>query len=248
MCGRYAFTSPVTAMREVFELGDPLPNLRPQYNIAPSQAVPIVLEGASGRVMGHVRWGLVPSWMRAFPKDRPQINARSETISEKPMFRSAYQSRRCLVPANGFYEWRRGRVKDNHPFLIHAQNMAVFAMAGIWETWTAPDGTKVHSMAIVTKDAEASIEAIHHRMPVVLRPENYRLWLAKDGAAGLEAVMKETGQVDLQYHPISTNINKASNDGNDLLTPVDDPAMAGSVIAASQTTKPVGAAQQYSLF
>lgn len=248
MCGRYAFTSPASAMRDVFDLSDPLPNLRPQYNIAPSQAVPIILQTAGGRILARVRWGLVPSWMRTFPKDRPQINARSETISEKPMFRSAYQSRRCLVPTNGFYEWRRGKIKDNHPFLIHAPDMAVFAMAGIWETWVAPDGTKIHSMAIVTKEAEASIDAIHHRMPVVLRPENYRFWLAEEGATNLDSVMAEVDQVELHYHPISTDINKASNDGGELLTPVEDPATSRAAIAATQVTQKKGAPQQYSLF
>lgn len=248
MCGRYALTSPAEAMREIFKIDGPLPNLAPQYNIAPSQQVPIIRWDGQRRLLERVRWGLVPSWMRVFPKDRPQINARSETIADKPMFRAAYHARRCLVPTNGFYEWRRGTVKDNHPFLIHAPNHAMFAMAGIWETWTAPDGSQINSMAIVTKEADPSLKAIHHRMPVVLSVEDYGEWLQGAASPPVQVSQKGLDKFDLKHHPVSIDINKASNDRIELLTPVDDPADTPRPSAADFRGQSQSHTEQYSLF
>jgi putative SOS response-associated peptidase YedK len=220
MCGRYMFTSPLDAVRQFFGLEAGL-NLAPRYNIAPRQSVPIVRIGAdaSARELTMVEWGLVPSWAKERPTSKPLINARLETIAEKPSFRAAYKRRRCLVPANGFYEWQNvgGR---KVPHYIHMKAGALFAFAGIWEVWHGPGGdAALESMAIITTEANDDIGALHHRMPVVVGVEDFSLWLENDEIGGSDPLdrLQAVPHGTFSFHPVSTRLNNVRNEGSDLL-------------------------------
>ena len=175
MCGRYALTSPPAVLAERFHLLW-TPELEPHYNIAPSQTIPVVRETGQGREMALLRWGLIPSWAKEASIGMKLVNARGETLADKPAFRSAYRQRRCLIPADAFYEWKAiaGR---KQPYCIRMRDGGPFGMAGLWERWKAPDGQTVESCAIVTVDANALIAELHERMPLILAPDDYDAWL-----------------------------------------------------------------------
>ena len=208
MCGRYSLTSPVEAMAGLF-LFDERPNLGVRFNIAPTQDVPVIQAGRGGnRELVMMRWGLVPSWAKEIGSSAPLINARSETVTEKPSFRSAYAKRRCLIPADGFYEWKKGKGKEpKQPFRIAFPDDATFAFAGIWERWQDAQGNFVKSCAIMTMKASDQIADIHHRMPVILKPECHDTWLA-----AYEISLIEAYEGPLLAYPIGTVVNKVSND------------------------------------
>jgi putative SOS response-associated peptidase YedK len=179
MCGRYMITSPEQAMLALFEAkraGDPAPDL-PRLNVSPTQTVPVVVAREGRRTLVPMRWGFLPHWYKA-PTDGPLlINARAETIATKPAFRAAVRERRCLVPADGFYEWK-GASGAKVPFVIRPRRPGPIAFAGIWQNW-GPDVAP--TCAIVTCAASAALAAIHERMPVVLAPEDWPLWLGEAG-------------------------------------------------------------------
>ena len=221
MCGRYMLTSPVEAIRQIFQVGGGL-NLPARYNIAPGQQIPMVRAAKDGRELVMAEWGLVPSWMKQKPASRPMINARSETIAEKPSFRSAFARRRCLVPANGFYEWHKGR-NGKIPMLIHLEGQALFAFAGIWEAWWGAEGDELlESVAIVTRAATPNIGPIHERMPVMLAEGDISLWLGEDDIA-LGEVLPRLAQrrpEEIRFHAVSKRVNAVKNDDPSLIEPV----------------------------
>jgi len=176
MCSRYNLTSPAEAVRAYFRHAN-VETFPPRYNIAPSQPVLIVRLNERGeRHLGLVRWGLIPGWVKD-PRDYAMlINARSETAATKPSFRGAMRHRRCLVPANGFYEWT-GPSGHKQPYLIAKPDQSLLAFAGLHEHWLGPDGSEIDTMAILTCDANATIGRIHDRMPVIIEPENFDRWL-----------------------------------------------------------------------
>lgn len=182
MCSRYSLSTPAETLAEHFRL-ERIPPLTPRHNIAPSQQVPIVRlpltesrPQMSGREMTLVRWGLIPAWAKDPAIGNRMINARAETVAEKPAFREAFARRRCLVPADGYYEWQRvGRGKQ--PCCIRMRDGRPFAFAGLWEQWTRPDGKVVETCAILTTEPNETLRPIHDRMPVILDPDNYDLWL-----------------------------------------------------------------------
>jgi putative SOS response-associated peptidase YedK len=188
MCGRYSLTSPTEAVRRMFDFPEQ-PNLAVRVNIAPSQdvaAVRLGADGASARHFAWLRWGLIPSWAKEPGIGNRMINARAETIAEKPAFRAAFRRRRCLIPADGFYEWKTERGRKQ-PYRIALEGGAPFAFAGLWERWEgAGEAGAVESCTIATTEANARLKAIHHRMPVILAPEAYDLWL-DPAAPGAEA-------------------------------------------------------------
>lgn len=207
MCGRYSLTSPIEGLRALFRF-DELPNLQPRYNIAPTQDVPVVREReGSGREFSMLRWGLVPSWAKEIGVNAPLINARGETVTEKPSFRSAYANRRCLIPADGFYEWKKAGKGEKQPYRIALPDDEPFAFAGIWEHWQSAQGEFLESCAVITTDASEKIAEIHHRMPVILQPETYDKWLA-DPSPNLVAAFSGA----LKAYPIGTAVNKVAND------------------------------------
>lgn len=220
MCGRYSLTTPTEAMRALFGF-DELPNLGVRYNIAPTQDVPVVRHGESGeREFASIRWGLVPAWAKEIGGSAPLINARSETIAEKPSFRDAFQRRRCLIPSDGFYEWKTEN-GEKQAYRIALPDDEPFAFAGIWEQWRSAQGELLDSCAIITTDASAQIAEIHHRMPVILSPDHHEDWLATPSGALLGAYAGE-----LKAYPVSNAVNKVANDARalwDEVAPVKAP-------------------------
>ncbi len=223
-------TSAPEAMRQLFDWFEK-PNFPPRHNIAPTQPVPIViLDGGKRRFM-LVRWGLVPSWAKEMPQSL-LINARAETIAEKPSFRGAFRHRRALMPADGFYEWKAEGKGQKQPYVIRRVDRAPFAMAALWDNWMPADGSEIDSCAVVTCEANETLNPIHHRMPVILDEKDWEKWL--DPATPpkeLQALMRPAPAGLLDAQPVSTRINRVANDDASLL----DPA---SVSAEPEEQKP----------
>jgi putative SOS response-associated peptidase YedK len=181
MCGRYMITSPFEAMARLFE-AEPaaLGPDAPRPNLSPTQSAPVVLAGAAGRRIVPMRWGLLPPWYKTANGGPLLINARAETLAEKPAFRTAARERRCLVPADGFYEWQ-GEKGAKTPFVIRARAGGLLAFAGVWQDWRGPDGATIPTFAIVTCAANATLAPIHDRMPVLIAPADFALWLGEAG-------------------------------------------------------------------
>jgi putative SOS response-associated peptidase YedK len=223
MCGRYSITTPTEALRQLMGFLDLL-NLEPRYNLAPTQLAPVVRLEADGKARRLVllRWGLIPSWAKDAKIGAQCINARSDGVAEKPAFRSAVRRRRCLVPADGWYEWKAaGKTKQAYRIVLAAGGP--FAFAGIWESWRSPEGASVESFAVITTDASPDIAPIHHRQPVVLEPDQYALWL-EPGEARLEdqlALLKPSRPGLLSGYAISSRVNHVKNDDADLIKPAE---------------------------
>ena len=225
MCGRFALRAPANALANLFDLPEE-PVLVPRYNIAPTQPVGLVrLHSATAtRTWALALWGLIPSWAKDPSMGARMINARSETVSEKPSFRAAFRRRRCLIPAPGFYECQKlGKAKQ--PYFIGMADDQPFALAGLWEYWEGSDGSALESCTILTTTPNELMEPIHNRMPVILEPNDYDQWLG----TGRDADRKE--QAELQHllrpfpadkmraYPISTYVNNPRNEGADCIAP-----------------------------
>lgn len=202
-------------------------DFQPRYNIAPSQGVPVVaLDRGLCRIL-EMRWGLTPSWARAKVGPRggvrlPEfINARSETVSAKPSFRSAFRQRRCLVPADGFFEWKKGLDGSKQAHCVRFFDRQVFGMAAIWETWTSPDGEQREGVCVLTTAANRDLKTLHDRMPVVLHPDHYEFWLNPSSPlAPVEDLLQPLPDGFLEVYPVSNRVNKPGQDDVDLLSPV----------------------------
>lgn len=221
MCGRFDLHSSAQTVAEHFAALSRLPPelLRPRYNVAPSQAVPVVRDGAGGRELVSLAWGLLPSWAKAPDGLRP-INARVETVFDKPMFRAAVRRRRCLVPADAYYEWQV-LASGKQPWRIAAADGGLLALAGIWEQWSGGDGPPLQSMALLVRPATAGVAAIHDRMPVLLAPADHAAWLAPESPPEwLRALVGRTEPgVALAGYPVGLRVNNARNDGPELIEP-----------------------------
>jgi len=219
MCGRYALTSPPAVIAERFHLLW-APEIEAHYNIAPSQMIPVVRETAEGRALALLKWGLIPWWAKDAHIGAKLVNARAESLADKPAFRDAYRHRHCLVPANAFYEWKlvAGR---KQPYCIRMRDQALFGMAGLWEHWVAPDGQVVESCTIVTVDANALVGELHDRMPLILAPADYDAWLcAGTSKAALPHAVAAEAMV---AYPVSPLVSNARNDDPACLDPIDAP-------------------------
>ena len=219
MCGRFLLYSPVDLLQRAFGFSE-LPNLQPRYNVAPTQAVPIIRrKEGGGRELTMVRWGLVPFWAKDLKIGSQLINARAETVTSKPAFRAAFAKRRCLVPADGFYEWqKREGSKLKQPMLIRRRDGAPFAFAGLWESWRGPDG-EVQTCTIVTTEANAVLSPIHNRMPVVLEPGAYDRWLDPEQPSA--ELLLPCPDEWLEAFPVSTQVNNVRNDAAELIEPLN---------------------------
>ena len=222
MCGRFVLTTPAEALRQAFDFVE-RPNLAPRYNIAPTQDVPVIRQRRNPpgeRTIQMLRWGLVPPWAVSLAGGAKMINARAETIMEKPAFRTAFLRRRCLVPADGFYEWRPGDA-TKQPYRISARDGAPLAFAGLWERWSPPgqDGARpVDSFTIVTTAANRALAPLHHRMPVVLAPADHSGWLDPAAeASALLALLRPAADDRLRYVPVDRRVNNVRNDDAALL-------------------------------
>ncbi|MBS1709407.1 MAG: SOS response-associated peptidase [Armatimonadetes bacterium] len=215
MCARYAYFNGKLIQDDFGVV--PLPDLTPRYNAAPTQWMPVVLDDGETRVARLHRWGLVPSWAKDIAFGTNAINARAETLAEKPAFRSAFAQRRCIVPADGFYEWHtEGKVKT--PYFIQRADGKRLAMAGLFETWNGPDGP-IPTFTIVTTEANQQMTFFHDRMPVILEESDWEAWLDGDVVPGaVESLMKPfEGQLILS--PANKAVGKPSVEGPELLTP-----------------------------
>jgi putative SOS response-associated peptidase YedK len=221
MCGRYSQTSPPDVIRATFGYEE-RPNFPRRYNIAPSQPIAVVRMFEGRREFVLVRWGLIPSWVKDPRQFALLINARGETVNEKPAFEAAMRYRRCLIPANGFYEWQRtgGR---SRPFYIGRRDRAPLAFAGLWEAWMGPNGEELETAAIVTTRANSTLAPIHDRMPVIVPPEAFDRWLDHRAfdAVTASALIAPAADDELEAYEVSTAVNRVTNDGPDLIEPVD---------------------------
>jgi putative SOS response-associated peptidase YedK len=212
MCGRYSFTLPPEAIRELFRVVTVL-NLQPRYNIAPTQLVPVIgLEPSGERALKQFRWGLIPYWSKEMPKSAPLINARSEGIASSKMFSEAFQKRRCLVPADGFFEWHKDK-SDKRPWRIVDAERPAFAFAGVWEGWRNPEGEILRSFAIVTTDANEKLAPIHDRMPVMLKREDEDAWLdPTTPEPTLLSLLAPYDAARTELYRVDTRVNNVKND------------------------------------
>jgi putative SOS response-associated peptidase YedK len=219
MCGRFALIIDASLLADVFDV-DPPRELEPRFNIAPTQTIPIVRANREGsRELALVRWGLVPSWAKDEKMGARMINARGETVVEKPSFRSAVKSRRCLIPADGFYEWvRTGEGKQPH--FIHFSDARVFAFAGLWERWHKASGEPVDTCTVITTSPNELIADLHDRMPVILPQTVYDEWLepAPLDADRLKEVLAPHPALGMEAYPVSTYVNKPVNDGPECIS------------------------------
>jgi len=229
MCGRYSLSASGEQLKEQFGLSASPYGAEPRYNICPGSDAPVVRAGPEwGRTMvdgesvalDHLRWGLIPSWAKDTGSVKPMINARSETVADKPSFRSAFSHRRCLVPANGFYEWKKiGSRKC--PFHIHLAEYQLFAFAGLWDRWQGTEGSSITSFTILTTVPNKTVSDIHNRMPVIIDPNNYRLWLDPDisNRSRLEQLLIPYTSSSMTAYPVSDLVNNPRNDGSECISP-----------------------------
>ena len=223
MCGRFTLTAKPQAVAEAFGL-DPVPEeLAPRFNIAPSQAVAAV-PNLDPRHLDWLRWGLVPSWAKDPAIGNRMINARAEGVADKPSFRSAFRRRRCLVLADGFYEWKRDG-KRKVPMYIRMKSQAPFALAGLWETWKPKDdasGAPLRTCAIITTAPNEALAEIHDRMPVILPPDAYDLWLdpGDPGREALAGLLRPYPAAQMEAYAVSTMVNAPANDRPECVDPI----------------------------
>jgi putative SOS response-associated peptidase YedK len=220
MCGRFVITSPPAAVRQIFGYLEQ-PNFPPRHNIAPTQPVPVVIVENGIRHFRLMRWGLLPSWVKDPGKFTLLINARSETVREKPAFRNAIRRRRCLIPADGYYEWQAAGTRKR-PHFIHRRDGQPMGLAGLAEIWTGPNGEELDTVAIVTAPASADLAVLHHRVPVTIAPDDFARWLdcRDDDAEGVMALLVAPQEGEFAWHEVSTRVNRVANDDAQLILPI----------------------------
>ena len=222
MCGRFTVTSSPEAVRAMFRYPEQ-PNFPPRYNVAPTQPIAIVRLNEGKRQFALMRWGLLPSWVKDPRGFALLFNARGESVLDKPAFKNAMKRRRCLIPADGFYEWQADGAR-RRPFYVRARSGEPFAFAGLWETWMGPNGEELDTVAIVTTTANRTLRHIHERMPVILSPDAYDLWLdcARVDDVTAAALLAPAPDGLLEAYEISTAVNRVANDDPKLLEPLAD--------------------------
>ena len=227
MCGRYTVAVSAKELWEELGLeGEPPSDLEPRYNVAPSQEVPAVVDRDPTKLT-NLRWGLVPFWAKDPSIGHKMINARAEGIEKKPAFRHAFEKRRCLIPASGFYEWERrggtGKKGVKQPHYITLESGRPLTFAGVWEVWRDADGKRIASCAIVTTDAKGEIGKIHDRMPVILPPDAREVWLDREASQeDLIALLRPFPASKLAHHPVSKVVNSPANDVPECIEPVEE--------------------------
>ena len=237
MCGRYRLSRRKQLVQEYFDTDPGEEDWVPRYNIAPTQPVTIIRQNPREpvRELSLVRWGLIPSWAKDASAAARMINARSETAVTKPAFRDSLKSRRCLIPADGFYEWQRtGKAKQ--PYCFEVNEGELFAFAGIWDRWKDRSGDNIESCSILTTTPNAVTAAVHDRMPVILDPDGYDLWLdpgMKDVAVVSE-LLKPYDARRMRCYPVSTRINHVANDDKECSAPVELTHVQTSLFVAEQ--------------
>ncbi len=209
MCGRFTLTTNPADFQDVFSgFGFP-PVFAPRFNIAPSQPLLAIPNDGSQQATFFL-WGFIPGWAKDAALGRKLINARGETLAEKPSFKGAFKYKRCLIPADGFYEWKAGKVKT--PYYIFMKSRQPFAFAGLWSDWESSDGSRLKTCAIITTEPNEVVAPIHKRMPVILPPAFYEAWLSPRPHNELSALLKPYPAAEMDAHPVSTLVNDPQND------------------------------------
>jgi len=241
MCGRYVIISSPAAIRAMFGYPEQ-PNFPARYNVAPTQPIPIVRLNEGKRQFVLMRWGLIPAWVKDPKGFSLLINARAESVIDKPAFRNAMRRRRCLIPADGFYEWKDLGGRKQPYFIRRQKSGGPFAFAGLWETWTGPNGEELDTAAIVTTDANRTLSAIHSRMPVILPPDAFELWLdsARVDATTAAALLVPARDDLLEAYEISSAVNRVANDSEALIAPLgaNGAAKGAAATPVADETKP----------
>jgi putative SOS response-associated peptidase YedK len=219
MCGRYRNTLSREAMRALVRYLNEIADIRLRYNAAPTDMQPVVrLDPQRRRELVMMRWGLIPSWAKDTKIGAKFINARAETVATQPAFRDAFRARRCLVPADGFYEWKKVD-GDKQPYHIGMRDGSPFAFAGLWERWTR-GAALIESFTIITGPPNSLVAELHDRMPVILEPEHYEGWLTATDTAALETMLQPFPAQLMATYPVSTKVNIVKNDTPDVVEPV----------------------------
>lgn len=229
MCGRFA---QVIGHKELKRLTDELKikettdQIEINYNVAPTNMVAAIVAKDAIRYVGFFRWGLIPSWSKTIPS-QALINVRKETIMEKPSFKASFSRRRCLVPANGFYEWRKN---DKQPFFVQAAHSDLIYLAAIYDTWSAPDGSFIPSLGIITTAADKYIQPLHNRMPLLLPPSLSDLWLNPhaQNPDDLRALLSPAPEIELNVYPVDKRINNPQSNDSDCLKPIQLPSASNN--------------------
>lgn len=220
MCGRYALETSASELAARFEL-DEVVDLAPRYNIAPGTDIPAIRHSPEGkRVLHLLRWGLIPHWAKDPGIGAKLSNARGETVAEKPSFRDAFKRRRCLVPADGFYEWKtEGRQKQ--PYYFSLKSGEPFALGGVWESWRAPEGAILRTCCLITTGPNDIMLPVHDRMPVIVSPDDYEAWLTGEASAA-QALVKPFPTDEMQAWAVSRRVSRSGEEGADLIRPAND--------------------------
>lgn len=228
MCGRFVAKSPVPEIVDRFEIDEVrAQELFPSYNVAPTREVYVVTESEGVRLLESIRWGLIPFWSKSLGEAHEIINAKAETIAEKPAFKRSFAKRRCLIPADGFYEWKKPESGKGAktPYYIGAADGELLALAGIWDLWrdpANPDAEPLRTCAIITTEPTELVGPIHDRMPAILAPGDWGTWLEQEVSdlGALQALLLAPCQVELSACPVSTAVNRVGNDSPDLIEPL----------------------------
>ena len=220
MCGRFSNDAKPKQIEAEFKTGKLNPKLfTPRYNIAPTQMIPVVLEQSGERIVESLRWGLIPGWAKDESIGSKMINARAETLAEKPSFRDAFKKHRCIIPASGFYEWQKQSKGAKQPFYFRMKDKDVFGFAGLWAEWLDKEtGEQIETFTIITTEANKVLEPIHERMPVILKSKDYDLWLdAKERDTDkLQKLLAPFPSAEMESYQVSKTVNSPSNDSPEL--------------------------------
>jgi putative SOS response-associated peptidase YedK len=220
MCGRYSITTAPEAMRRLFRFTNPVPELPPRYNAAPTDKLPVVrLDREGNRELAVLRWGLIPFWAKDEKIGFKSINARAETASTAPAFREAFRHRHCLVPATGFYEWKKLPGGGKQPYNIRMRDGSPMAFAGLWERWRKGQ-EPIETFTIITGQPNSLTAELHDRMPVILEPDHWDTWLAARDMVAMQAMLQPFPAQLMRAYPVSQKVGNVKNDTPDLIEPL----------------------------
>jgi len=220
MCGRFVIATPLVSIFEYFDIHDPrFDSLPPRYNVAPTTPIAIVRDTGEARVAEEATWGFTPSWAKSLDDGPRPINARCETVAESRLFRRAYEQRRCLIPADGYYEWQAGSGKRKQPYYIRREDGKLMAFAGIWEAWHEGQNDAVTSAAIITTPVNAAMEDLHDRMPLIIEHADWDAWLLGDDPG---ALLRPAPAELLTWHPVDTAVGNTRNEGPQLIESIEE--------------------------
>lgn len=225
MCGRFTNRAKPEQIKSEFKVGNKNSVLfEPRFNIAPAQMIEVVFQPETERILSQLKWGLVPSWSKDAATSKGLINARAETLTEKPSFREAFKSRRCIIPASGFYEWKKKGTAAKQPYYFYLNDKEIFGFAGLWEEWLDKQtGELLETCTIITTEANDVLKPVHDRMPVILKPESYDEWLdtkAKD-TNRLQELLKPYPADKMDSHTVSRSVNIPDSDSPELILPLN---------------------------